>query len=190
MESFALSTMGLKRQENQDRYLIKETPGKTLLLAISDGMGSSAGGGVAAQMMMQSLDALPEQDLVSSKVLEKLVLQTDQSIFCKASEKECLEGMGATLTAVIIRGGTGQWVHVGDSRMVAFKNGKLQFITRDQNMAWFLADEGEIPVSEVCGHPGLRALGSVRGMRGLRARVRRPGSQPRRSVHAHHGRSA
>ncbi|MBI9075295.1 MAG: serine/threonine-protein phosphatase [Desulfatibacillum sp.] len=158
MESFALSTIGLKRNENQDRYLVKEFKDGTVLLAIADGMGSSAGGGVAAQMVMDSLDTLDGRDISSHSIMEKLVLESDQAISCKASEDACMEDMGATLTAVVIKDGTAQWVHVGDSRLVAFEKGRLRFITKDQNMAWFLADEGEIAASEVCGHPGLRLL--------------------------------
>ncbi|WP_028313793.1 PP2C family protein-serine/threonine phosphatase [Desulfatibacillum aliphaticivorans] len=158
MESFALSDMGLKRNENQDRRLVKETPDGAVLLAIADGMGSSAGGGIAAQMIMDGLDAMPDHDLTAGGIMEKLVQQTDQAIFCKASEDACFEDMGATLTAVVVRGSSAQWVHVGDSRLVLFENGRLRYVTKDQNMAWFLYDEGEITAEEARRHPGLRLL--------------------------------
>ena len=158
MKSYALSDMGLKRNENQDRYLIKQTQDGAVLLAIADGVGSSAGGGLAAQMIMDSLDAMPGQDLSAGGIMEKLVQSADQAIYCKASEDECFEDMGATLTAVVIRDGAAQWVHVGDSRLVLFENGALRYVTRDQNMAWFLYDEGEITAEEARRHPGLRLL--------------------------------
>ncbi|RPH83918.1 MAG: hypothetical protein EHM75_11510 [Desulfobacteraceae bacterium] len=46
---------GLKRDNNQDRYLIQEYGPEVVLLAVADGMGGEAAGDQAAQIAIDSL---------------------------------------------------------------------------------------------------------------------------------------
>jgi PPM family protein phosphatase len=53
--------------------------------------------------------------------------------------------------------------HVGDSRAYLFRGGELQPIARDQTMAQFLADTGQIHPDEIARRPLRNSLTSVLG---------------------------
>ena len=86
------------------------------------------------------------------KLLRSLVKEADQAILLEAEENSDLEGMGTTITGAILSDGIAYWVHVGDSRMYLLRDGGLNQVTRDQNWAQFLVDEGEISAEEAQSH--------------------------------------
>ena len=144
MEVHAITHVGRVRSRNEDRYLVQQRPDGTLVLGVADGLGGHAGGEVAAQEVVTALSKLDCVDCNVEDQLRKLVLEADRSICERADRMPELEGMGATLTGVVILGGTAHWVQVGDSRLYLVRNGITRQITKDQTMLQFLLDEGEI----------------------------------------------
>ena len=57
-----------------------------------------------------------------------------------------------TLVGVVLRDGNAFWVHVGDSRLYILRNGVLTQVTKDQTLARFLLEEGEITAEQVPTH--------------------------------------
>ena len=53
-------------------------------------------------------------------------------------------GMGATLTAVHLRGDVAHVAQVGDSRAYLLRSGRLQQLTRDQSLVQLLVDQGTL----------------------------------------------
>ena len=53
-------------------------------------------------------------------------------------------GMGATLTAIHIRGDEAYVAQVGDSRAYLLRSGRLHQVTRDQSLVQLLVDQGTL----------------------------------------------
>lgn len=155
----ALSHVGLKRLENQDRFaihppsLIKE-PWR--LLAVADGMGGEAAGGLAAQTAVDELEYLDFATLCESETSRTLVqwaLQTNTALLRMGSTIPGLDGMGTTFTCVLLCDGMAHWLHVGDSRLYLFRERKLRRLTRDHRFLQSLLDEGAIDPEQAATHP-------------------------------------
>jgi serine/threonine protein phosphatase PrpC len=66
--------------------------------------------------------------------------------------------MGATLTAVFIRGTEAYIAEVGDSRGYLMRNGRLRQVTRDQSMVQLLVDQGVISREDARRAPGKNVI--------------------------------
>jgi protein phosphatase len=160
----ATSHIGLVRIANEDRYLIRQLDNGTLLLAVADGLGGHEAGDYAAEILRGRLAAMPPVPVGrEQELLARLAVETDRIILQLAADKPELEGMGTTLLCVLLRDGTAHWVHVGDSRFSIVRDRKLLQITRDQNLARFLVEEGEITREEVPDHYSRHVLDQALG---------------------------
>ena len=154
MKTAAKSHVGLVKDQNQDRFLIKEFSGDSVLIAVADGAGGTPAGEEASRVVIERLNDFqpdsqpPEADIV------RLMQEADQKIFAVVEKEPDLKGMGSTFTAAFVRGETVFWAHVGDSRLYLFRGDELTQITEDDTMAGFLLTEGEITRGEARVHPG------------------------------------
>lgn len=155
LKTFGLSHVGLKRKENQDRYIVKEFGGTEALLAVADGMGGEAGGAHAAQTAVNYLKTfVPSGNGTSpEESLGKLAVQASESLLAETERNPELMGMGTTLTAAYVKDDVVHYTHVGDSRMYLFRDGSLTQLTRDHSFLQELLDEGEISEEEAKTHP-------------------------------------
>ncbi len=145
--------LGLVRENNEDRFLVKRFEDGSVLLAVADGMGGHAGGEVAAGLAMESLSNL---DHTGADPLDKILraILEAQSFILEASHFDrSLKGMGTTLTAVLVSGGSAHWAQVGDSRLYLFRDGKLHQITEDHTIPGMLLKKGEITREQARTHP-------------------------------------
>jgi len=150
---YAATHIGLVREVNEDRYLVKKFTDGTLLFAVADGMGGQAAGDQAAEILRGKLANVP---LIAvgkeAETLSNLAVETDRILIETGDRQVELEGLGTTLLCVFLRDGNAHWVHVGDSRFSILRAGRLLQITQDQNLARYLIEEGEITVEEVAEH--------------------------------------
>jgi serine/threonine protein phosphatase PrpC len=97
----AMTHIGRIRENNEDRYLVKETDDRALLLAVADGMGGAEAGEVAAELVISELENIwvssqdTEQLLTAIKTANKKIMK--QVLACSD-----LLGMGTTVTAVLL----------------------------------------------------------------------------------------
>jgi PPM family protein phosphatase len=138
---------------NQDRFLIKSFPLDRVLLVLADGLGGQAHGEVAAETAVETLAAFKPEEGDPGAQLVRLVEEADRSIELRSRERSDLEEMGTTLIAASLDQDSAHWVHVGDSRLYRLRRGVLCQISKDQTMAQFLLDEGQIEPHELPGHP-------------------------------------
>ncbi len=153
MDTFAITHIGLKRDRNEDRYLIKELSDGSILLAVADGMGGEAAGDYAAEVMINGLAEINGKSRDTERQLSDQVRETDLILRNEADFNPDFQGMGTTVTVAQIKNGTAHWAHVGDSRLYLLRDKGLIQITKDQNVAQFLVDEGEITTEEARTHP-------------------------------------
>ena len=158
MKTAAITHKGLVKDENQDRFLIKEYSDDAILLAVADGAGGAPAGQQASGQVMERINVFQPDSQTPQEHLVKLMQAADQRIFGEVEKEPDLRGMGSTLTAAFVRGQSLFWAHVGDSRLYLFREDELTQITEDDTMAGFLLAEGEITKEEARVHPGRNFL--------------------------------
>ena len=153
MKTFAITHTGWVRKKNEDRYLVKKNPDGSVLLAVADGMGGEVAGDYAAEIIMNKMASMQRAPIGNERQLSQMVKEADQTILDEVEKKSALEGMGSTVTCALLRDRILHWVHVGDCRLFVISSQEMIQITKDQNMAQFLIDEGEITAEEAVLHP-------------------------------------
>jgi serine/threonine protein phosphatase PrpC len=118
-----------------------------VLLVVSDGMGGHAAGEVASALVVDSLrGSLGEtEDNPESmqRLIEQAVQRANADVF-EAARESAREGMGATLTAVLVHQREAYIAEVGDSRAYVLRRGRLRQMTKDQSFVQILLDSGAI----------------------------------------------
>jgi serine/threonine protein phosphatase PrpC len=130
-----------------------------VLLAVSDGMGGHQAGEVASALVIESLsrELVKDQQGPLHKQLEDAVLRANRRVH-NAARSADRHGMGATLTAVMIRGNEAFIAEVGDSRGYLLRNGWLRQMTRDQSMVQMLVDQGVMSAEDARNAPGKNVI--------------------------------
>ncbi len=154
MHTFAMTKTGFVRRKNEDRYLIKKMDDDSVFLAVADGMGGAVAGEVAAEIAIDRLGEIRSDAVDFAGQLNLLTEQADRDILLEVRKNLDLEGMGTTLTGVLLNnGGAGYWIHVGDSRLYHIRGNQLIWQTKDQSFVQSLLDEGTITEEEAVNHP-------------------------------------
>jgi PPM family protein phosphatase len=137
--------VGRVREKNEDSHLIEESKG---LFVVADGMGGHVGGRVASSLAVESVsrfivdrgDAItvdPTRGLENSPVTDLLadaVRSACATIYQKAQADPELQGMGTTVTAIMVVGSGGFVAHVGDSRCYLQRDDRIVQITDDHSL--------------------------------------------------------
>jgi protein phosphatase len=162
LRSGSATDVGRVRPINQDMPL--ERPN---LYAVADGMGGHAGGEVAARIAVETLDHAFDK-APTTVGLREAFTEANAAIWEQSQSNTDLRGMGTTLTAMALVGGTdGQDVlalaNVGDSRAYVLSEGDLIQVTDDHSLAEERMRHGEMTEAEAAVHPQrhilTRALG-------------------------------
>lgn len=134
------------RKENQDSAGLKETT-LGLLVVVCDGMGGMQGGSVASQLAVQTiLEAVSSADKQDNPVmvLKKAIRSANVAIIENGIENPELQGMGTTVTALLLTPQSAITAYVGDSRIYQLRNGKKVFRTFDHSMVFEMVKKNVI----------------------------------------------
>ncbi|MEL6180715.1 MAG: cyclic nucleotide-binding domain-containing protein [Myxococcota bacterium] len=165
IRAFGKSDKGLRRQHNEDAFLIDHD---RRIYLLADGMGGHNAGDVASRMFVQIvskdtrqlLTHLDEQNLHPEERRRTLIRQLPTS-FARASASIHAEGLRTpasrgmgTTGVLVVPDGQGIYIsHVGDSRVYLFRNDQLYQLTEDHSFVMVLFKEGRITVEEMATHP-------------------------------------
>ncbi|WP_250282757.1 MULTISPECIES: PP2C family serine/threonine-protein phosphatase [unclassified Frankia] len=144
------SDVGHVREGNEDSAYAG-----TRLLAVADGMGGHAAGEVASSTVISQLAGL-DDDITSGAVLEVLadsVHQANNQLREMSVQDGALEGMGTTVTALLLAGTHLGVLHVGDSRAYLLRHEVLNQVTHDHTLVQDLVDQGRITAEQADTHP-------------------------------------
>ena len=122
-------------------------------MAVADGMGGEAGGGLAAQIAIEAFKDFNPGPRSIKTSLFKLFQAASQRIGDEVQKDFKLEGMGTTLTAAYIKNRITYWAHVGDSRLYLWRSGRLAQMTEDHTFVNSLLKDGVITQGEADVHP-------------------------------------
>lgn len=159
------SHVGLRRQLNEDSYVVTDT-----LFAVADGMGGHEAGEVASSLAVQALaegwEAAGGQ--VTERDIQHYLDDADRRIREATDSKAGTTLSGAVVIPAPSGEGQGQWqwlvFNIGDSRTYLLHDGALIRLTRDHSQVQELFDSGMITAEEIHTHPNrnviTRALGA------------------------------
>ena len=122
-------------------------------MAVADGMGGEAGGGLAAQIAIEAFKDFNPGPRSIKTLLFNLFQAASQRIGEEVQKDFKLEGMGTTLTAAYINNRITYWAHVGDSRLYLWRAGSLTQMTEDHTFVNSLVKDGVITQGEADVHP-------------------------------------
>lgn len=147
IEFAAVTDIGKIREKNEDNVLISSDLG---LGVVADGMGGHSAGEIASNIAVSVLaetvrkvnkgqlkipdNFLPKLEGVERKILMAANL-ANAAIYSTAQSSEIYRMMGTTLTGVLFDKDFATAVHVGDSRLYLFRDGKIVQITTDHSLA-------------------------------------------------------
>ncbi len=158
--SGAATSVGRVRDGNEDAY------GSTdQAWVVADGLGGHAGGEVASQLAVDAaLRALAQPVGDAVEALHAAYRAASDAIAAHAAEHRALADMATTMVAATWSATEGLHVaNVGDSRGYLLSGGRVEQVTRDDNVAEELYARGALTAEQARTHPGqyhlTRALG-------------------------------
>jgi PPM family protein phosphatase len=145
--SAARTDVGMKREHNEDSFLVNEDLG---LFVVCDGMGGHAGGETASRLAVQTI----EKELISAKLrtddpfssqvalaesplagaLREAVEGACSAVFRTSRANPELAGMGTTCISLLVHGEHAIVGHVGDSRAYLVRDGEVWQLSEDHSL--------------------------------------------------------
>lgn len=150
--------IGHQRKENQDQVAKFTAPDGTLLVVVTDGIGGSRSGDVAAQITVDHLGrqfqaASPNSSLEAIRWFAREVQLINDEILQKSTENPKYQGMGTTLVAAIIFDQAMVVANIGDSRGYVLHDNLLTQVTIDHSLVNELVKHGDITEEEARNYP-------------------------------------
>ena len=130
-----------KREDQQDAFGFWADTDRTactkLLAVACDGMGGLSMGQEAAQVAVHSFieSFLREEGRPAGESLLEAVRSANASVLDMAFRSGCEGHAGTTLVAALVDGGSLSWVSVGDSHIYLYRDGRLNLLNREHNLA-------------------------------------------------------
>jgi serine/threonine protein phosphatase PrpC len=183
VSAFGISNVGMVRTNNEDAYIIadldadevsgvawdppRDVGERGILLAVSDGMGGAAAGEIASAITVESLKSWLHDDhdgTTTGLLMEEAVGEANRNVF-DAAQTDGRQGMGATLTAILLRGPMAHIAEVGDSRAYLVRDGRIRQVTRDQSYVQMLVEQGLLTRDQAEASPYRNVILQAMGQR-------------------------
>jgi protein phosphatase len=128
-----------KRLSFPSRKVIEIPSGEPLVFAVADGMGGHEAGEDASKFALEGIcEKLKYLNLDTDNVNEliyKSIVELHEELLQHGMDRNHKD-MGTTLTGVLIYDKKMIYFHVGDTRLYAYSDGKIQLLTIDHSLAW------------------------------------------------------
>ncbi|WP_353156271.1 PP2C family serine/threonine-protein phosphatase [Herminiimonas fonticola] len=150
------------RKNNQDRMGYSFTR-DALLLLVADGMGGHIMGEMAAQIAMQTIASLFQENATPyvkkpERFLEDSFFAAHREIHRYRAINNLPETPRTTIVACLIQHNSAMWAHCGDSRLYWMRGGQILARTRDHSRIETLIAQGKVDASERETHPDRNKL--------------------------------
>jgi len=150
LRAVAATDQGLVRSNNEDAVFVGGR-----LLVVADGMGGLPAGELASDILVRALavvDEMPDtgeplQDLIAA------LGTANERIEAAVADDDARDGMGTTVTALLMSGDRVAALNVGDSRCYLMRDGELTQLTRDDTYVQALVDQGVLTPDDARRHP-------------------------------------
>ncbi len=135
--SISAASMLGKRDQQQDFYVSRQLPDRTIAI-VCDGMGGMQGGSIAsrhaAEILLQDLEEVSSETDMHDffrMELEKL----DDEIYGLKNPDGSRMGAGTTIVSVLLFDDYLYWFSVGDSKLFYYREQEMYCVTREHNYA-------------------------------------------------------
>lgn len=153
----ARSDVGMIRSGNEDSFFAHATKERGIFI-VADGMGGHAAGEVASEMSVQIVSR-ELQDLLDvygevarEKVAESLRI-ANRAIYDRTIQEADKQGMGTTVSMLVVSGARYLIGQVGDSRVYLLRDGALRQLTKDHSYVQEQVDAGFLTPEQARYHP-------------------------------------
>lgn len=166
MKAVSIYETGCVRKNNEDSYLILP---EACLFAVADGMGGHNAGEVASGMAVEQLRKKASELAVTDKKdiqawMEEAIEQANNEVFEASLQSAETEGMGTTITALVLREDKAVIGHVGDSRIYLWRDSTLSLLSEDHSMVNELIRLGQLSEEKAKNHPHRNILSRALGV--------------------------
>jgi protein phosphatase len=124
------------RDGNEDRFLVREQGGLTLMV-VADGVGGGPGGEIAAEAAVSELAtrffAAPKGQPIAERLGD--AMREANTAVLRAAEAESKPSMASTLVVAAVRGDEAVIGNLGDSRAYVIRDGESRQLTVDHSGA-------------------------------------------------------
>jgi len=171
MRFAGFSATGPVRDHNEDAWTSVTLGCGQELLIVSDGVGGSSAGDLAADVVIRTLPALLDSRLprvptleTSRSTLQDCLVQLSHQLVGQANGIPEFRGMAATVVCTLVTGKSMVVGSMGDSRAYLLHSGALSQLTRDHTIVQALLDLDEITLEQAIDHPAAGWLTQAVGM--------------------------
>lgn len=153
----ARTDVGMVRSGNEDSYFADVNEHRGLFI-VADGMGGHAAGEVASAMAVQIVtrEIVGLTDLREDRIAERLVAalrHANRTIFDRTMTEIDKQGMGTTVSALVLARRRYVIGQVGDSRVYLLRDGQLRQLTKDHSYVQEQVDAGYLTPEQARFHP-------------------------------------
>lgn len=166
MKTVSIYETGCVRKNNEDSFLILP---EVSLFAVADGMGGHNAGEIASKLAIEELRkrALQLTSIDTDRIqewMQETIEEANREIFDASFRTEGAEGMGTTLTALVVKENKAIIGHVGDSRIYLWREEALSLLTEDHSMVHELVRMGQLTEEKAKEHPHRNVLSRALGV--------------------------
>lgn len=170
----SLTNVGMVRNNNEDSCLIfppwngKAIKKQLCAFAIADGMGGESSGELASQLAVTGVKnwlIKYNSDEIQISDVEEMYNTVNSEIWDYAQKHSETQGMGTTLTFLLIKNDKAIVGHIGDSRLYRLRDNNLEQITSDHSLVAEQVKKGLLTPEQARVHPTRHILSRVMGAR-------------------------
>ncbi|MEO6445984.1 MAG: Stp1/IreP family PP2C-type Ser/Thr phosphatase [Gemmatimonadaceae bacterium] len=153
----ARSDVGMIRSGNEDSFFAHATKERGVFI-VADGMGGHAAGEVASEMAVQIVSRELQEladvyDEAASKQLAESLRIANRAIYDRTIQEADKQGMGTTLSVLVLSASRYLIGQVGDSRVYLLRDGALRQLTKDHSYVQEQVDAGFLTPEQARYHP-------------------------------------
>lgn len=159
MNYFGITDIGLVRQKNQDSYITVHNENHDLLILVCDGIGGNRAGEIAsseivkyfARMFPLNKGFKDSEEAIT--YLKYHVRMASNHVYDLSKINKDYEGMGTTITGILISSIGNYVINAGDSRVYGIASNDLFQLTKDHTLVNELIERRLISLEESKTHP-------------------------------------
>ena len=153
----ARTDVGMVRSGNEDNFFADADQSHGLFI-VADGMGGHAAGEVASEMAVQIVprELASLRDVTDPGARDRVMnsLKTaNRAIYERMISEPDKQGMGTTVSSLILSHGRYMIGQVGDSRVYLLRDGMLSQVTKDHSYVQEQVDAGFLTPEQARYHP-------------------------------------
>ncbi len=174
---FTVTDAGLKREINEDYFLVKNITKDISLYIVADGLGGYKAGEIASKLCVttiyeyledkfDNIYSLPSKEAYVKMLLETSIKLANEKVYALEKTDEKYKGMGTTVCALLKINTEVYYVSIGDSRIyyIDLEKNEIMRITEDDTYVNSLLKNSAITKAEASHHPQKHVLTKAIGV--------------------------